>query len=171
MSRKSSQAQREMRRKQVAANLTGGMNYRDMAEALDVSIGTVANDVKIIMGRWEREQADQFNEWVALEQRRLDRLLNAIWDKALAGELGAIDRVLSIEARRAKLLGLDAPQKLEHTGKDGGALRIVYVNDWRNSTSDTPSGADSDQATPGTVPVAGGRQALAQDEAGNADGG
>ena len=73
--------------------------------------------------------------------------------------------------RRCKVLGVDAPQKLEHTGKDGGALRIVYVNDWRNSISDTPSGADSDQATPGAVPVAGSGPKVAQDDAGNADGG
>jgi hypothetical protein len=42
-----------------------------------------------------------------IEMSRLDDLLAAIWDKALAGKLDAIDRVLKIMDRRAKLAGLD----------------------------------------------------------------
>ena len=42
----------------VAANLLAGLNYRDMASGLDVSLGTIANDVKIILGRWQKEQVE-----------------------------------------------------------------------------------------------------------------
>jgi hypothetical protein len=44
---------------------------------------------------------------------RLDELQNAIWQRATDGEVRALDRVLHIMARRAKLLGLDAPQRQE----------------------------------------------------------
>lgn len=44
-----------------------------------------------------------------LEVDRLDRLLTAVWPKALRGDLAAVDRVLRVAERRARLLGLDAP--------------------------------------------------------------
>jgi predicted transcriptional regulator len=37
--------------------------------------------------------------------------------------LHAIDRLLRIGERRAKLLGIDAPAKLEHSGPDGGPIK------------------------------------------------
>lgn len=42
-----------------------------------------------------------------LEAERLDRMQAAIWAKAARGDLSAVDRVLKISVRRAKLLGLD----------------------------------------------------------------
>jgi AraC-like DNA-binding protein len=49
-----------------------------------------------------------------LEVERLDALLAAVWSTAMDGRLVAIDRVILIMDRRAKLLGLDAPQKVDH---------------------------------------------------------
>lgn len=46
----------------------------------------------------------------ALEIVRLDAVLAAIWPAAMGGDLGAVDRVVKISARRARLLGLDAAQ-------------------------------------------------------------
>jgi hypothetical protein len=43
-----------------------------------------------------------------LEEERLDALLAAVWEKALAGDGPAIDRALAIMARRARLRGIDA---------------------------------------------------------------
>ena len=126
MSRKNRRAQIEERRKKVAANLLGGLTYRQMAGALDVSLGTIANDVKIILGRWEREQVQDVSEWVELESRRLERMLNAIWNDAIDGKSSAIDRALRIMERRAKLLGLDAPSKQQISGADGSSLTVIF---------------------------------------------
>ena len=116
MSRKSAAAAREQRRKQVATNLLAGLNYREMAEALGVSIGTITEDVRILMGRWQREQVETVDDYLQLSERRLDRALNAIWGDVLDGDLKAIDRMLRIEERRAKLRGLDQPQEIKHSG-------------------------------------------------------
>src|SRR5215217_6826102 len=51
-----------------------------------------------------------------LELERLDALHGASWGQAIQGDLGSINRVLSIMKRRAALLGLDAPQRLAPTG-------------------------------------------------------
>src|SRR4030095_4029267 len=48
------------------------------------------------------------NEMRALELHRLDALQLAHWQKALAGDCYATDRVLKVMERRAKILGLDA---------------------------------------------------------------
>ena len=57
-----------------------------------------------------------------IEEERLDALLLQWWGAA-QHDLHAFDRVLRLLERRAKLLGLDAAQKLEHSGKDGGPIQ------------------------------------------------
>lgn len=116
MSNKNQQAEREYRRKQIAANLLAGLNYREMAEALDVSLGTIKNDVDMVLSRWQREQVEAVDAHITLAERRLDRALNAIWDQVLAGDTKAIMAMLKLEERRAKLRGLDEPDKVEHSG-------------------------------------------------------
>lgn len=44
---------------------------------------------------------------------RLDRMLTALWEKVRNGNERAVDTVLRIEERRAKLLGLDAATRKE----------------------------------------------------------
>ena len=60
-----------------------------------------------------REVADELRN---LELARLDRMHAAVWPKAIAGNCRAVDRVLAIMARRAKLLGLDAPRRRNVSG-------------------------------------------------------
>ena len=127
MSRKTQQAEIEIRRKKVAANLTAGLNYRDIAGALDVSLATVAGDVKTILKRWRAEQVSTIDQWVQLESHRLDRAINAIWEKVNDGDLNAIDRALKIMERRAKLLGLDTPSVTRLEGADGGPIQTQRV--------------------------------------------
>ena len=124
MSRKTGEAQREDRRRVVAANLLAGLTYREMAAALDISLGTVTNDVGIILGRWKREQVETADECAQIELRRLDRIVNAIWTDVQSGKLSSIDRMLKIMERRARLLGLDAKQELDVTS-GGEPIRVV----------------------------------------------
>lgn len=71
--------------------------YRAIHQALHKTLQEPADDVR------------------ALEVTRLDALLDALWDAALSGKWLAVDRVLKIMERRAALLGLDAPQKVDIT--------------------------------------------------------
>ncbi len=50
-------------------------------------------------------------------------MLLALWRRVQSGDDHAIDRALRIMERRARLLGLDAATKTEHTGKEGGPIR------------------------------------------------
>ena len=127
MRAKDDEARIEQRRKLVAANLLGGMNYRELAEVCGVSIGTISSDVKIILGRWRKEQVADTSDYAQMELRRLDKALNAIWNKVIDGQLDALDRFLRIQERRAKLLGLDAPNETQLSGEDGGPLAVSII--------------------------------------------
>lgn len=80
--------------------------------------------------RLNAETAASASEMRRLELERLDAMTLALWKQATSGNQGAIDRVLRLMERRAKLLGLDAPTKQEVTGPDGDSLtiRIEYAD-------------------------------------------
>ena len=56
-----------------------------------------------------------------LELQRLDELTAAFWPMALSGDAHAADRVLAMMKRRADLLGLDAPTKIQDVTPKGYA--------------------------------------------------
>lgn len=95
------------RRKLVAVNLLAGATYADIAGALNVSKATVSDDVKAILTEWRANYADTADRYLNLQYRRLDMLLNAVWDLALKGNHSAIDRVLAIMDRQNALMGFD----------------------------------------------------------------
>ena len=99
----------EERRRIVAANVLAGLNYRDMATQLNVSIGTISNDVKMVAKRYREEQISEYADIVQLELRRIDTALNAIWEKVKVGSKGDIELMLMLQNQRAKYLALFEP--------------------------------------------------------------
>jgi len=53
------------------------------------------------------------DEMRQVELDRLDRLQRAAWPKAMAGEVQSIAAVIKLMERRSRLLGLDAPTKVQ----------------------------------------------------------
>lgn len=100
----------EKRRGIVAANVLAGLNYRDMAKQLEVSLGTIANDVKIVAKRYREEQISEYADIVQLELRRIDTALNAIWDDVKLGSKDAIRIMIALQNQRAKYLALFEPE-------------------------------------------------------------
>lgn len=64
----------------------------------------------------------------AEEVSRLDAMLAGLWPDARRGHLGAVDRVLRLMERRARLLGLDAPEKKALGGLEGAPPVAVSVS-------------------------------------------
>jgi len=90
-----------------------GLRYEQIASKLGID---VSNAWRLVMRAYQRslKQNDaeaEFNRKLDLE--RLDAALAAIWPQVNAGKGWAIDRLLGILERRARLLGLDSPQKQE----------------------------------------------------------
>jgi hypothetical protein len=111
----------------VAENILSGLNYRDIGGALDVSIVTISSDVNVVIGRLQRDQSSVVEQIVALEIRRLDRALNAILDKVVTDDAGAIELMLKIMNQRAKYLGLYAPERRELSGLNGGPIEVAEI--------------------------------------------
>ena len=66
-----------------------------------------------------------------LELERLDRLLLAVWHKAVNGDLGALDRALKIIAKRCEIEGVNAPVRVKHGGDDDSPpIRVQETIEW-----------------------------------------
>jgi hypothetical protein len=99
-------------RKEKALNYRkAGMTYRQIGEQLGVTFQAA---YKMVIGALEdindriRENAEELR---SLELERLDTLFLAMYNQAIKGNQGAVDRCIRIMERRSKLLGLDAPSK------------------------------------------------------------
>lgn len=124
-------ASREARRRQVGAMLCGGANYREIARALNVALGTVHGDAEFCRAEWAKERVSDTDLLVNQTLARLDAMLTGCWTAARAGHLESVDRVLKIEAQRAKLLGLDAATRVELAGKvDITAVSLELNVEW-----------------------------------------
>lgn len=95
-----------------------GLPYREIADRLGYSSENAAN--KAVLALLRRTEAEAVADLRALEAERLDHLtrvtLEGITASAQSGQgLSAplVSAAVRISERRARLLGLDAPQRLE----------------------------------------------------------
>jgi transcriptional regulator with XRE-family HTH domain len=103
------------RRRKVADLRLLHLTQTEIAERLGVSQATIANDLAAVREQWTERSGTAYGEWLAEELAKLDRLELALLPLALQGQTAAADRVLSIMDRRSRLLGLDKPERHEHT--------------------------------------------------------
>lgn len=99
-----------------------GATYQDIANQLAYKNPSGAQRaVERAMLDTIQEPADKLRK---LELSRLDRMQRGLWGKAIIGGTGAVDRIIKIMERRAKLTGLDLPTivKNELTGPNGGPI-------------------------------------------------
>jgi hypothetical protein len=90
-----------------------GVSYQSIADTLGYkTAGGAWVAVKAGLKKTLVEPADELR---TLEIARLDDYLKAIANHVSAGNLTAIDRALKIQQRRAALLGLDMPAKVDVT--------------------------------------------------------
>ena len=93
-----------------------GATYEEIARA--VGYGTSRSAAyKAVMSAIHRVLQEPAEAVLVLELQRLDKLQMAIWSKAMAGDEKAIGRVLEIMGRRARLLGIDQPRRIDITAR------------------------------------------------------
>lgn len=103
-----------------------GKTIREIAEALQISVGQAHLDVRTAMAATAKEAEENVAEQRGLELNRLERALEVV-ESVLTNSAGAdqgdelslkaLDRLVKIQEQRAKLLGLYAPEKKDITGK------------------------------------------------------
>lgn len=89
----------------------------------------VKQDIHRVMRQRRTKLDENANELRALQDERLNRLLAGLWNSAATGDVAAVDRVLKIMERQARLHGLDAPTKTEVTGEGGAPIRLQAVTE------------------------------------------
>lgn len=77
--------------------------HKDITRAMETSIAEMSRNADVL-----RQE----------ELARLDRLQAGVWTAAAAGDPKAVSTVLQIIDRRCRLLGLDAPQRVEVVSLD-----------------------------------------------------
>jgi DNA-binding CsgD family transcriptional regulator len=130
-----SKAERALIEEQVTALKLGGANYPQIAKQLDIAVSTAWSTWKRVVERAAIVSERDATREHQLALLRLDRLIAKAWsimvDPASSKflVLNAIKTVLKLEERRAKLLGIDAPVRLVHTGPDGGPIEHHSVTE------------------------------------------
>lgn len=115
------------------------LNKRNAKMGLDYAIVPpmrVYKDLKQILINWKREHEENIDLYITKELSKLDKIESELWDawerskkrivskirqsglktersETFAGNPRYLDLVLSVQQRRAKLLGLDAPVKVD----------------------------------------------------------
>lgn len=91
-----------------------GFSFRAIGEKLEVTHVTAYNDVMAELARLAKERDGKVEELRQLELERLDMLLKGLEPMARTGNPGAVNSYIKVMERRAKYLGLDAPEKHEY---------------------------------------------------------
>ena len=106
-----------MRRTRALTLLSDGKTKREIAATLGVSVQTVSRDISWMIAHEKADNPERVGEIREIETQRIDAWLSRaskLLDNADPDiQLKALDRVVKLAERRAKLLGLDAPVKQE----------------------------------------------------------
>ncbi|TXS61187.1 hypothetical protein [Streptomyces sp. sk2.1] len=138
---KAKQAETAGRRADLIRLRRSGVRFDDpLILALGYSSsGAARKDLIRALEQNRDEEAAEISVYRQQENERLDSLLEAVWGKATTPspvfdregmevarevDLKAVDTVLKLMDRRAKLNGLDMPVKAEVTGAEGGPLAV-----------------------------------------------
>lgn len=106
-----------------------GVSYNKIAKQLRVSAATVHKYIQTQIKAYHEEAKAHHRSMVALELSRLDDMVLGIWSKARAGEYKAVDAMIKIMERRAKLLGLDAIQTTKQISVNMTPEQITELSD------------------------------------------
>lgn len=111
------------REKRAVELRKAGLDYRTIAHQLGFNDPKWA--YRLVQRALDRTLREAGTEQIRdFEGDRLDKLQAAVWPRALQGDIPAVNAVLRIMERRARLFGLDAPVQVQATVEtfDGSTL-------------------------------------------------
>jgi hypothetical protein len=142
-----------------------GFTFQRIAEEVGYATPSGAQRaLERIMKRNVPQAPEEFR-WQELD--RLDRMQVALWPRAMKGDDRAIGTIVRLMERRARLVGIDAPQRIQaevvnYDGNrdiDGDIERIVNI--LRGVDSSEPLEVESGTGKIGTITTAGELEDLA----------
>lgn len=112
----------ELRRVEAAKLRAKGWSLYEIAKKLDVDPSTVWEYIRDYYKALNHEGEEAARTARELDLDRLDRAIKGIEQAIDMGDPQAINALVRVLDRRAKLLGIDAPARSEVTGRDGAPL-------------------------------------------------
>ena len=93
-----------------------GYSYREIAERTGVSLTTAYHDVQVAAELLDDVRKAKAERVLEVELARYDKASNALLSKVLKGEPKATMAYMRVSEQRARLLGMNAPEKVLHAG-------------------------------------------------------
>ena len=116
---------RENEQKALALWLKGATFEQVAAAGFGITTASGAwRAVRRALVRIPKKEADEARE---AQLARLQALRLLLWNHAGSDPIKAAEALIRLEAREARLLGLDMPTKIEASGKDGAPLTIAVA--------------------------------------------
>lgn len=119
--KRGNEARRAVRLQEVMTHRRAGLSYTEIGQRLGISKSEAHRLTRAALAEYAVRTEEDVAEHIRLQLARLDAALAAMSKRLADGSLEAIDRLLKIEARRAALLGLDAPARIAPTNPRGDA--------------------------------------------------
>lgn len=144
------EAERDRRRARVVDMRVKGKTFQAIADELGYASRDAAwRDWRRALELARSEADMDLSEARAFELARLDAVDRLAWEQAEAGELKALEILLKISDRRAKMLGLDQPVKHTVSFEAVEAAIVEYEQQLREAGIDPdtvtePGSADDD---------------------------
>jgi len=102
-----------------------GKSFRTIARELGCTPSGAHGAVSRALDRTLSSANEHAAHLREVELARLDAMLTGLWDRAISGDVPAVNAALRIAERRSRLLGLDAPERRELSGPEGGPLTFL----------------------------------------------
>jgi hypothetical protein len=93
-----------------------GHSLKAIAEAVGVNFQRVHAIITETLRKWEQEPTEELRTLMALQ---IDELFVVAFERAVAGDLFAMDRCVNLLARKARLYGVDLAQSGVYTSPGG----------------------------------------------------
>lgn len=139
-SRRAQLQARENEQKALALWLKGATFEQIASTGFGITTASGAwRAVRRALARIPKKEADEARE---AQLARLQSIRMLLWNQAATDPIRTAEALIKLEAREARLLGLDMPTKIEASGKDGAPLTIAVARQIIADAQQCEDGAD-----------------------------
>jgi hypothetical protein len=114
-----------MRENQALDLRLKGYSYDDIAEKMKMTDIGIYTMIMRVLARMEENLKEKIPQVRQQELLRCDQMLKALEKGVKRGETKSIQTALKVSERRARLLGLDAPVKLNPVDEQGNTMSLT----------------------------------------------
>ncbi|MEU4205596.1 hypothetical protein AB0F64_37490 [Streptomyces sp. NPDC026294] len=105
------------------------MQFREIATELGINVKSAHEAWKRGMRRWAEAAAEQRDAEIGRQLATLEALLDGLMPKAITGDARAAEVIIKALDRHARLLGLDAPVKVDAKLTDALTAEVEALAD------------------------------------------